>query len=69
MATFPEQIDDCAVIIAALEMFHGKLSGFRAPQPAPEQQRENGSIPFADQRFSIWATEQVSRLFCAEPIV
>ena len=65
MATFAEQIDDGPVIVPALKMFQCELSGFRAPQPAPEQQRKNGTIPFADQRFSIWATEYVLRLLCA----
>ncbi len=48
MATFAEQIDDGPVIVPALKMCQCELSGFRAPQPAPEQQRENGTIPFAD---------------------
>lgn len=48
MAAFAEQIDDSPVVIPVLDMFQGELSGFRAPQPAPEQERENGTISFAD---------------------
>src|SRR5690242_17629654 len=68
MAAFAEQIDDGPVIVPALEMLQGKLSGFRAPQPAPEQHAENCTVTFADQRSSIWATEQVFRLFRTEPV-
>ena len=69
MAAFAEEIDDRPVIATTVKMFRlFELSGFRAPQPAPEQQRKNGTIPFADQRFSIWATEYVLRLLCAEPV-
>ena len=41
MAAFAEQIDDGPVIVPALEMFYGKLSGFSAPQPAPDRSRDN----------------------------
>ena len=68
MATCAEQIDNSPVIVPVLEMFQGKLGGFRAPQRAPEQQRENGTIPFANQRVFVWGTEQVFRLLCAEPV-
>ena len=53
MAAFAEQIDDGPVIVPGLEMLQSKLSGFRAPQPAPEQHAENCTVTFADQRFSI----------------
>lgn len=68
MAAFAEQIDNSPVIVTTLEMLQGKLSGFRTPQSTPEQEGENGTIPFADQRFAVWATKQVFGLFRAEPV-
>ena len=68
MSAFTEQIDDGPVTVPTLELFQGELSGFSAPQTAPEQYGENGTIPFADQRFSVWASEHVLRYFCAESV-
>jgi hypothetical protein len=68
VAPLSEQVNDSPVIVPALEMFEGKLSSFRPPQPAPKQDCKYGAIPLADQHISIWAPKHFFCLSRAEPV-
>lgn len=65
---FPEKVYDCPMVVSALQMLQGEMSGFRAPQSASKQDRENRMVPLTTYRSSVRTTYQIFGLFRGEAI-
>jgi hypothetical protein len=65
VTAFPEKVYDRPMVVSALQMLQGEMSGFRPPQSASKQDRENRMVPLTTYRFSVWTTYQIFGSFRA----
>ena len=64
MASLADQINDGPMFFALLEMIECQSHSFLPPQPAREQQREQGSVALSFQSLTIGGSPQRMALLC-----
>jgi hypothetical protein len=68
VASFPNQIDDGPVILAALKMIDGQFDKLTAAAAASQQDRKNRPIAFSHERFGLRKLPKQTSFWGRQPV-
>jgi len=68
VAALPNEVCDYPVFFSLLEMFHGKRSQFRSPEPASEEDSNHGVVTLATKIPIVEDCKKPFPLFSSQPV-
>src|SRR5208282_508123 len=68
VASFADQINNCPMLFALLEMIQCQSHSFMPPQPTREKQCEQGPVTFSFQSLTIGCLPKRIALLCRQPV-